>query len=272
MLAILGGGNAMQLESPARTRFAELVRREDPPLDEAACLAELDRLARRVRRIAPAPHRAASTLRALREALFVEAGFKGNDASYYDPRNSYLNQVLDRRLGIPISLSIVFMEVARRAGLRLGGVGFPGHFLVKYRPEAGPEVFIDPYNAGEMLTADECAARYRVHAPGRELEPRFLDEVPARPILGRMLHNLKRIYVEQGDDVRAFWVIDRLLLLDPGAAEEIRDRGLVSARLGLAQAAARDLAEYLARVPAAPDVGEVRDLLASMRSRPSLLN
>jgi regulator of sirC expression with transglutaminase-like and TPR domain len=277
----------MQLESPARTRFVELLRGEQPPLDEAALalaqeeypaldpvahLRELDRLAARVRQLAPAPQRAASTLRALRVALFDEAGFKGNDKDYYDPRNSYLNEVLDRRLGIPISLSILFMEVARRAGLQLGGVGFPGHFLVKFRPEAGPEVFIDPYNAGELLTAAECVARYRVHAPGRELEPRFLEEVPPRQILGRMLHNLKRIYVEQGDDVRAFWVIDRLLLLDPEAADEIRDRGLVSARLGLAQAAARDLADYLARAPSAADAGEVRDLLATMRATPSLLN
>jgi regulator of sirC expression with transglutaminase-like and TPR domain len=277
----------MQLDSPARTQFQALIARARLPLDEAALaiaaeeypdldagayLAELDRLARRVERLSPAPLRAASTLRALREVIFEEEGFRGNEKAYYDPRNSYLNEVLDRRLGIPISLSLLFMEVARRAGLDLAGVGFPGHFLVKLSPEAGPEVFIDPYNEGELLTAEECVARFKNVSQGREFDPRFLQAVAPRQILGRMLHNLKRIYVEQGDDVRAYWVIDRLLLLAPEAADELRDRGLVSARLGLKPAAARDLATYLEREPAAADAGEIRELLSSLRARPAMLN
>jgi regulator of sirC expression with transglutaminase-like and TPR domain len=277
----------MQIESPARTRFQALLEapvlrldeaslaiaaEEYAGLDQAAYLGRLDALAERVLRRAPAPVRAASTLRALREILFEEEGFKGNEKSYYDPRNSYLNEVLDRRLGIPISLSVLFMEVARRAGLALEGVGFPGHFLVKLRPEAGPEVFIDPYNGGEFLTADECVGRFKNVSLGREFDSRFLEGVAPRQILGRMLHNLKRIYVEQGDDVRAFWVIDRLLLLAPDAIDEVRDRGLVSARLGLKPAAARDLAAYLEREPGAADAGEVRGLLATLRSTPTLLN
>jgi regulator of sirC expression with transglutaminase-like and TPR domain len=277
----------MQLDSPARTTFQALIARPHLPLDEAALaiaaeeypeldarayLAELDRLGERVVRIAPSPRRAATTLRALREVIFEEAGFRGNERAYYDPRNSYLNQVIDRRLGIPISLSVLFMEVARRAGLDLGGVGFPGHFLVKLTPEAGSEVFIDPYNGGEMLSAEECVARFKNVSQGREFDPRYLQAVAPRQILGRMLHNLKRIYVEQGDDVRAFWIIDRLLLLSPDAADELRDRGLVSARLGLKPAAARDLATYLEREPAAADAGEIRELLASLRAKPAMLN
>ena len=219
-----------------------------------------------------ASRRPAALLRALREVLFEEEGFRGNEKSYYDPRNSYLNEVLDRRLGIPISLSLVLMEVARRVGLDLRGVGFPGHFLLKHAPELGPEVFIDAYNEGELLTTEECVARFKSVSHGREFDPRFLEAVAPRQLLTRMLHNLKRIYVEQGDDVRAFWIIDRLLLVAPGEADEIRDRGLVSARLGLKPAAARDLETYLGLEPSAADAAEIRDLLATIRSRPPMLN
>jgi len=277
----------MQLESPARTRFQALLQEpvlrldeaalaiaaeEYPGLDAAACLARLDALADEVRRRTVGALRISSTIKALRDVLFQEEGFKGNEKSYYDPRNSYLNEVLDRRLGIPISLSLLFMEVARRVGLALEGVGFPGHFLVKLRPELGPEIFIDPYNGGELLTSEECVARFKNVSHGREFDERFLQGVAPRQILGRMLHNLKRIYVEQGDDVRAFWVIDRLLLLTPDAIDEVRDRGLVEARLGLRPAAARDLQAYLDREPSAADAGEVAELLATLRARPALLN
>jgi regulator of sirC expression with transglutaminase-like and TPR domain len=277
----------MQLDSPARTLFKELIERPVVPLDEAALaiaaeeypqldipsqLARLDALGALVRQREPVPRRAATTLKAVRDVLFVEVGFRGNEHSYYDPRNSYLNEVLERRLGIPISLSVLFMEVARRAGLALEGVGFPGHFLVKLRPEMGPEIFIDPYNGGELLTADECGARFKTGTQGREFDKRWLQGVTPKQILGRMLHNLKRIYVEQGDDVRAFWVIDRLLLLTPDDTDEIRDRGLVSARLGLKPAAARDLATYLERQPGAADAGEIRELLSTLRAKPAMLN
>jgi regulator of sirC expression with transglutaminase-like and TPR domain len=277
----------MQLDSPARTRFQALLAapalrldeaalaiaaEEYAGLDEAACLARLDALALLVQRRAPAPLRAAQTLKALRDVLFIDEAFKGNEKAYYDPRNSYLNQVLERRLGIPISLSVLLIEVGRRVGLQLEGVGFPGHFLVKLRPEAGPEVFVDGYNGGELLSAEECVGRFKHLSQGREFDPRFLHGVAPRQILGRMLHNLKRIYVEQADDVRAYWVIDRLLLLAPAAIDEVRDRGLVEARLGLKPAAARDLEAYLEQEPGAADAGEIRDLLATLRSRPALLN
>ena len=277
----------MQIESPARARFVSLLERPVPPLDEAALaiaaeeyadldpaasLAELDRLAALVRRRTASTLRASATLRALREVIFEDEHFRGNERDYYDARNSYLNQVLERRLGIPISLSIVLMEVARRAGLRLDGVGFPGHFLVKLVPEAGPDVFVDAYNGGELLSGEECVARFKNVVHGREFDPSWLQAVPPRQILSRMLHNLKRIYVEQGDDVRAYWVVDRLHLLAPDDADELRDRGLVAARLGLKPAAARDLEAYLAKVPSAADGDEVRELLGSLKARPALLN
>jgi regulator of sirC expression with transglutaminase-like and TPR domain len=278
---------AVQLESEARARFAALVARESPPLDEAALaiaaeeyprldpaayLARLDLLAQRVRRSAPAAGRAASTLQALRRVLAVEEGLRGNEGEYGDPRNSFLNEVLDRRLGIPISLSVVYMEVARRVGLPLQGVGFPGHFLSKYSAPGGTEIFVDAFHGGEMLSAAECLARYRARSGGRELDPRHLAAVGPRQILARMLQNLKRSYLERRDDVRAYWVLDRILLLAPGQLEAVRDRGLVSARLGAPAAAQRDLEEYLARAPSGADAPEVRRVLAALRGRPPLLN
>lgn len=276
----------MRPESSPRERFAALLERDPVPLDEAALsiaeeeypdldaeevLVRLDRLGERVRAHAPAP-RAASLLDALRRVLVVEEGLRGNEREYHDPRNSFLNQVLERRLGIPISLSVVWMEVARRAGLRLEGVGFPGHFLAKYVSPGGTAVFVDAYNGGDMLSADECVARYRARTGGRDLDRRYLASVGPRQILARMLHNLRRIYLERRDDVRAWWVLDRLLLLTPGQAEALRDRGLVAARLGGTAAAVRDLEAYLARAGGAPDADEVRRLLAALRARRPLAN
>lgn len=276
----------MQVDSPARARFAALVATASPPLDEAALaiaaeeypdldasrwLGELDRLGARLREAAPEPLRAASALRALRTLLAEEEGFRGNVADYYDPRNSFLSDVLARRLGIPISLSIVYMEVARRAGLALEGVGFPGHFLVKHVSASGVEVFLDPYNGGEVLSADECVARFRPAAHG-EFDPRWLDAVGPHQILARMLHNLKRIYLQLNDDVRAWWVTDRLVLLGPDQLEELRDRGLFAARLGAAAPAARDLAAYLARAPASQDAAKVREMLHELRRSTRLVN
>ncbi len=275
------------LESAARARFAELVARDPVPLDQAALaiaqeeypalrpepyLARLDELAARVLRRAPPPHRAASTLRALREVLHDEEGLRGNDDDYGDPRNSFLNEVLDRRLGIPITLSVVYLEVARRVGLRLEGVGFPGHFLAKYASPGGAEVFVDAHHGGEMLSADECLARYRARSGGQDLDPRYLAAVSTRQILARMLHNLRRTYAERQDDVRTFWVLDRILLLVPGQLEALSDRGLAAARLGGMAAAVRDLEAYLAAAPEAGDAGELRAVLADLRGRAPMLN
>jgi regulator of sirC expression with transglutaminase-like and TPR domain len=273
-------------EGKARARFAALIERDPVPLDEAALaiaeeeyprlepeeyLVRLDRLAERVRVKAPLG-RSATLLHAVRKVLFEEEGYRGNEAEYGDPRNSFLNEVIDRRVGLPITLSVLYIEVARRAGLTLQGVGFPGHFLAKYVSVSGAEVFVDPFNGGEMISADECVARYRARTGGRDLDRRYLAGVAPRQILARMLHNLKRTYLERRDDVRAWWVLDRILLLVPGQLEATRDRGLVSARLGVAAAAERDLEVYLSRSGTAPDVGEVRRVLAGLRGRPPFVN
>jgi len=275
------------LESKARARFAALIERDPVPLDEAVLaiaeeeypgldveevLVRLDRLGQRVGERSPPPGRAASTLGALRHVLVEEEGLRGNERDYADPRNSFLNEVLERKLGIPISLSVVWMEVARRAGLRLEGVGFPGHFLAKYASPGGLEIFVDAFHGGELLTGDECVARYRARTGGRDLDRRYLSAVAPRQILARMLHNLKRIYVERRDDVRAYWVLDRILMLTPGQLQALRDRGLVAARLGGAAAAERDLESYLARSTSAPDAADVRRVLAALRGRRPFVN
>ena len=162
--------------------------------------------------------------------------------------------------------------MARRVGLELHGVGFPGHFLAKYTSATGAEVFVDAFHGGEMLSADECVARYRARTGGRDLDRRHLAAVAPRQILARLLYNLKRTYLERRDDVRAWWVLDRILLLAPGQLEALRDRGLVTARLGVAAAAERDLEAYLARATSATDVQEVRRVLAGLRGRRPLVN
>jgi regulator of sirC expression with transglutaminase-like and TPR domain len=277
----------MALENKARVRFAALIERDPIPLDEAALaiaqeeyphldppayLSRLDALAERVARKSPVPGRSATALHALRTVLFEEEGLKGNEADYGDPRNSFLNDVLDRRIGIPISLSVVYMEVARRVALPLEGVGFPGHFLTKYVSPGGREIFLDAFNGGEMLSADECAARYRARTSGRDLDRKHLAAVTPRQILARMLANLKRIYLERSDDVRAWSVLDRMLLLAPGQLDALRDRGLVSARLGASVPAERDLEAYLAQAPAGSDVAEVHRVLSALRGRRPLVN
>lgn len=277
----------MQLDSKARARFAAAIARDPVPLDEAALalaleeypsldveeyLVRLDALGERVRARSPGPLRAATALGALRRVLHEEEGLRGNEQDYYDPRNSFLNEVLDRKLGIPISLSVLWIEVARRAGLELQGVGFPGHFLAKYASPSGPEVFVDAFNGGEMLSAEECVARYRGRTGGRDLDRRFLGAVAPRQILSRMLQNLKRVYVERRDDVRTYAVLDRILLLSPSQIEAVRDRGLVAARLGGGAAAIQDLEAYLARMPAAEDAEDVKRVLNGLRGKRPMMN
>jgi regulator of sirC expression with transglutaminase-like and TPR domain len=191
-------------DSPSRRRFAALIARRSVPLAEAALaiaaeeyprlepkryLEQLAELAAEVDARLPQRRDSATVLRALRAVLFEVHHFRGNDEAYYDPRNSFLNEVLERQLGIPITLAVVYIEVAARVGLKLLGVGFPGHFLVKY-VVGGREVFIDPYHGGEILSGEECIARFHARAPGRTLDPRHLEAVSARQILARMLHNL----------------------------------------------------------------------------------
>lgn len=211
----------------------------------------------------------------LNRYLFQEQGFAGNQQDFYDPRNSYLNDVLDRRLGIPISLGILQMELARRLGLDLAGVSFPGHFLVRMPVEGGLLV-IDPYHQGRSLDAEELKLRARPHLGGNDIDDQQLLDILApaghRSILARMLRNLKAVYAEREAWDKAVRCADRLVQLDPTQPEELRDRGLYYLNMGHRLAAQRDLGTYLRLHPQAEDGDSVRELLIDAGATPMRLN
>jgi regulator of sirC expression with transglutaminase-like and TPR domain len=264
-----------------RERFAQLVnaanddfdlaeaalliaQEEQPELDVPAYLQRLDALAAEVRARLPEPSTPAATLARLNELLFQEERLSGNAADYYDPRNSFLNEVLDRKIGIPITLSVIYMEVGRRLGMNIFGVGFPGHFLVKYTGPDG-EVILDPFHGGTSLTHEQLAQKLRdMYGEGNPFLaqiPRLLTPASKREILVRMLRNLKGVYLQKNDFTRALNAIDRIVLVDPTIATEFRDRGAVQQRLGHLQAATQDLRRYLQMAPQAPDAEAIRGML-----------
>jgi regulator of sirC expression with transglutaminase-like and TPR domain len=208
------------------------------------------------------------------EHLYARLGFRGNEQDYYDPRNSLLPDVLERRLGIPISLAVVYCEVARRVGVRACGVSFPGHFLVRVdRNPPDEPVAVDPFFGGRRL--DRAALQKlleRAH-PGQTLVPaQHLAPASPRTILVRMLINLKWIYATRGDLARSLLALDRIITLTPDSVPALRERGFLAARLGAVEAARADLSRLLELVPAAPDADAIRQRLAELRAKASVLN
>ncbi len=269
----------MSVPAPsARSRLAALVVRPEAelPLAEAALLIaaeeypqlptgpylrRLDLLAERVRDRLSDETAPLVLLQELSRVLFQEEGFRGNAEGYYDPRNSFLNDVLDRRLGIPITLSLVYLEVGWRLGLPLAGVNFPGHFLVRYEGEA-LRILVDPFQGGELrFEGDAQALLDRVYGGRVPLQPEYLRAAGKKDILTRILANLKGIYLNGHDDVRALAAVERLQLLRPGEPEELRDRGMILARLGRAGEAREELVRYLERAPGAADARRIQLLL-----------
>jgi len=248
------------------TRAALAVARiEHPELDVDEEAARLDALATRSGAAASRGPQAA--LDQLVAFLFFQEGFRGNDKEYYDPRNSCLNDVLDRRLGIPITLSVLTIEIGRRVGVEVEGVGLPGHFIVGARV-AGRRVFLDPFNGGAVLTperAEEVAAR----AVGKpvKLEEAHWAPCSKHQIVVRMLRNLKGIYAKREDWERALGVVDRLLVLDAESGVHRRDRGTVLVRIGRLHEGATEWERYLTRFPGAPDAAGFRDELRKVRQQ-----
>jgi regulator of sirC expression with transglutaminase-like and TPR domain len=274
-------------EPESRRRFSELVAQDDPDLavaalliaceeyrdlDVAAYVGKLEAMAAELRRRLDGYGSPEAAVAALNALLFEESGFRGNLEDYYDPRNSFLNEVLDRRTGIPITLSAVYLEVGRRAGLALQGVGLPGHFVVKLEAP-GRELLIDPFHAGSLISPADCQRRLdRIYAGRVKLERSMLASWSSRKILGRLLRNLKLIYVKRHDWQRALTVVELLLRCEPESADELRDRGLLYAALDCYDRAARDLEEYVTRAPDAPEATRIRDKAAEMRRRAERLN
>jgi regulator of sirC expression with transglutaminase-like and TPR domain len=269
--------------------FAELLGRDDHeiPLDRAALLiaaaeypnldvdaacATLDGYAERLRSRLFGRDAPEQQAHVIAELLHGELGFGGNPGAYYDPRNSYLNEVLDRKLGIPISLSAVYLEVGRRAGLALEGVGMPGHFLVRLQHPFRP-LLLDPFDGGTILTEEECASRLRaLYGPRVRFQPELLAAVSTRAILFRMLANLKSIYASEKDWPRTIRTIDLMLIVEPGASSEYRDRGAAHLRLGRLRRARADFEHYLLNAIDVDDAGTVREQLALIERLDAMRN
>lgn len=212
---------------------------------------------------------------ALNDYVFAELGFTGNQQHYYDPRNSLLNHVLERRTGIPITLSIVYIEIARRAGLHAEGIGLPGHFIARVRRDEGDErgTMVDPFH-GYIVDEDDCQQRLDVIYNGQlQLSPEHLRPATTREILVRLLRNLKGVYAQAALYREAVAAVERILVLAPDAADERRDRGLLLAQLGRLPEAIAELERYLASASlAATDEEKTREELKKMHMRLAMLN
>ena len=246
-----------------------------PQLDIRSELDSLEALAAKLRNRLPADFSVTHRLVALNNYLFRELGFSGNMDEYYDPRNSFLNDVLARKTGIPITLSILYLEIGQRLGLKLKGVSFPGHFLVKVRVTGG-ELVLDPYAGGRSLSEEELRerlAQFTDKDTAQELPlENFLEPASPRQILARLLRNLKAIYLDAKDFDKALGVMNRLVILLPDVPEERRDRGLVFARLECPRAAQDDLSHYAAARPQAEDAGQIAGQLAVVTIAAARLN
>jgi regulator of sirC expression with transglutaminase-like and TPR domain len=212
------------------------------------------------------------TIRKINTVLFEDFEFRGATEDYYDPRNSFFNDVLDRRIGIPITLSTVYMEVARRLKFPIVGVGMPGHFIVKYS-DRSEEFFLDPFNRGEILTRDDCRNRiYERYGDSVEFSDRMLGRVTHRQILWRMLNNLKEIYLKAHAFDKGLSIVDMMLMVDPEEIAQFRDRGLLRLQLRQFAGAARDLEHYVRHAAGASDREEIEGHLKDLRRIRATMN
>ncbi len=252
-----------------------IARDEYPDLDPDRYARRVQGHASHLRRAVEREPQPALKMRTINQYLFEEVGYAGNHDEYYDPRNSYINEVFERRLGNPISLALVQMAVTREVGLPLDGVSFPGHFLVRLPVDNGVLV-MDPFNRGRPLDVDELRERASAHLGGGMPDDDALSQIlhPAsnRAILVRMLRNLHGVYHKRGDWERAVRSADRLLRLLPDDPEALRDRGIGYLELGHRAGGREDLQRYLQRLPGAPDAGRIRLRLIEAGGQPARLH
>ncbi|MGK7888868.1 MAG: SirB1 family protein [Leptolyngbyaceae cyanobacterium] len=272
------------VSSPARKQFEQVVKWSNPTVDLARAalyiaqeeysdidpddyIAALDSMAEAIKPKLPAEFYPLRIVQCINDYLYDELGFSGNQSNYYDPDNSYLNRVLDQRTGIPITLSLVYLEVARRLDFPMVGINMPGHFLI--RPDVDDmELLVDPFNKGEVLFPQDCEARLnQLFGEPVEMRPDFFDPVSSRLLLARMLRNLKAIYLNGDDWERALAAVDRILLLMPDALMEQRDRGLIYYQIGDWTEARHDLNHYLDCSPSAEDIQMIRKILDQINRR-----
>ncbi len=271
----------------ARKMFADLVdsHGEDLPLDRALLLIaaedrgnvsvqdtcrKLDLLSERLADSFPPDGDELSKLASLSEFLFVKENYGGNQEDYYDLRNSWLDDVLDRRKGIPITLSVLAMEVARRLGFELRGVGFPGHFLVTTKLRTG--FYLDPFRGGQILLRNDCRELLAQLSGGNvEMKGTDLDPVSSKQLVARVLQNIKGIHLRQGDFTAAVNAVDRILMLFPKAYGLLRERGLMYLQLGAFTYAVEDLRSYLELASDPPDVEAIQGALERAEQKANML-
>lgn len=279
----------MENDSEVRRLFAQMVSRndEDINLAEAALLyakeeypdLDIEKYLRKINLIAEEINKNLSRgndpnylIGEINTYLFAVAGFRGNRGDYYDPKNSFLNDVLDRKKGIPIMLSVLYMEIANRLGLNLKGVGFPGHFIVKYSGPEG-EILIDPFNEGRTLSHKECQDILdRVYNGGVEFQRYMLELSTKKQILVRMLNNLKNIYWSSKNYLKALSIVEFILLITPDSVTEIRDRGMIYYQLECFSQALLDLEKYLRIYPEAPDEKIIRGYFPLLKDLSAKIN
>ena len=242
-----------------------LAMEEYPGLDLPQYLRHLDTLAARTEVLVGRDCTPLGIIESINEALFVQEGLRGNSEDYYNPGNYYLNEILDRKLGIPITLSVVYMEVAKRIGFPITGLGFPEHFLVKHFAESY-EIIIDPFNMGRILTPKDCQEMLdKTGNSSVSMSSSLLQPLGNRAIITRILYNLKSIYEQNEQDYEALAVIEKILLLNPGIPSELRDRGLLYMQAGLFSKALSDLEYYLAHSKYPRDLSSIQNHIKTLR-------
>ena len=230
---------------------------EYPQLDIEACLRQLDEYAAHAQVLLGDDRSPLKVIESLNQVLFVDGALQGNTEDYFDPRNSYLNEVLERKVGIPITLSIIYIEVARRIRFAVQGVGLPGHFIVKCQGGEG-EILIDPFGGGRVLSAANCQDLLdKLFGGTVKLQPTHLQPMDKKSIVTRMLFNLKGIYYHKEDYLKALAIVERILMLNPGTPSEIRDRGVLYMQTSLFAKALSDLEYYAANFPGADDASYI---------------
>jgi regulator of sirC expression with transglutaminase-like and TPR domain len=280
--------------SPPRPRFEELAAGADDGIDVAlgaaliardvyqdldvsSLLRQFDTLSAPVARLGFDGMTAEAQALEMAHYVYERQGFAGNETDYYDPKNSLLPDVLERRVGIPITLAIVYCEIARRVGIPASGVSFPGHFLVRIERRGAdrglPAVIVDPFFNGRMLDDKSLDALLkRVVGPNETLRPEHLEPASPRVILVRILTNLKTVYLGRGEDSRALLALDRLVSIMPDAPLILRERGLLAARLGSVEVARADLSRFLELCPGANDAKTIQARLAALTTTRHWLN
>lgn len=245
---------------------------EYPQLELSPYLDKLDHMADIAQETLSGVDSPVETVGKINTVIFEQFGFRGNTEDYEDPRNSFFNDVLDRRVGIPITLSTVYLEVSRRLRFPIAGVGMPGHFVVKYN-DRKEEFFLDPFNRGEILTRDDCRERiHGMYGDSLEFNDRFLERVTNRQILSRMLTNLKDIYLKAQAFDKGLAIVDMMLMVAPDDIEQYRDRGMLRLQLRQFDGAVRDLEHYVRNFPNPKDREEIENHIKELKRIQAMMN